>query len=121
MIYPLGLISYILHSFNRNKKAFDYFTNLTIQFFVIFIALLSLSRGTIINYFVSLFLIRYFLGKNFSKVTYLTFAIIALIFASFFGIVRETLNFNNDSFKGVSLSPAVIILSNLYLFNKFLE
>jgi len=98
MIYPLGLISYILLSFNRSKKPLDYLTNIVIQFFVIFIALLSFSRGTIINYFISLFLSNYFLGKKFSKLAYISFAIIAITFASFLGSVRETLNFSESGF-----------------------
>lgn len=98
MIYPLGLVSYVLHSYNTNKRKLDYFTNFLIQFSVIFIALLSLSRGTIINYFVSILLIRFLLGRKLSKLSYIVFPIAALIFASFYGVVRETLNFNDDNF-----------------------
>lgn len=98
MIYPLGLISYILYSFNVSKKPLDFIINFIIQLFVIFIALLSMSRGTIINYFISLFLCSFILGQKFSKLTYVSFAIIALTFASFLGSVRETINFNDSSF-----------------------
>jgi oligosaccharide repeat unit polymerase len=98
MIYPLGIVSYILYAFNCNKNPIDYFTNLIIQIFVIIIALLSLSRGTILNYFVSILLCRYLLGVKFSKFTYFLFPLLALIFASFLGVVRETLNFNDNDF-----------------------
>jgi oligosaccharide repeat unit polymerase len=98
MVYPLGLISYVLHSYNINKRKLDYFTNFIIQSSVILIALLSLSRGTIINYFVSILLIRFLLGRKLSKLSYIIFPIAALIFASFYGVVRETLNFNDDNF-----------------------
>jgi oligosaccharide repeat unit polymerase len=98
MIYPLGLVSYIMHNFNKNKKILDSIVNIIIQLFVIFIALLSLSRGTIINYFVSIIIIRHILGIRVSKLSYFLFPILAITFASFFGVVRETLNFNDDNF-----------------------
>tara|TARA_Y100001958_G_scaffold82898_1_gene56135 strand:- start:12599 stop:13804 length:1206 start_codon:yes stop_codon:yes gene_type:complete len=98
MIYPLGLVSYILYNYSTNKNKVSFIINILIQCLVIFIALLSLSRGTIINYFISIIIIRFLLGYNLSRTTYILIPFIALTFASFYGVVRETLNFDDDSF-----------------------
>jgi len=79
MIYPLGLVSYILYNYSTKKKKISFIINIIIQCLVIFIALLSLSRGVILNYFISIIIIRFILGYKLSKTAYIIIPIIQII------------------------------------------
>jgi oligosaccharide repeat unit polymerase len=97
-IYPLGLLSYAFYGFTNNRKRLDKYLHILIQTVVLCIALLSLSRGTIINYAISIFILRYVFGEKVPRYFYFITPIIAILFASFLGVVRETLNFDSGGF-----------------------
>lgn len=99
-IYPLGMISfcYYINSALEVRKRF-FVSVFFFQVTVIVFAILTLSRGTLLNYFIIMMICWSVLVRKISPKFILAALTFALAMASVYGVVRETFSVAGGDFK----------------------
>jgi oligosaccharide repeat unit polymerase len=95
--YPIHLyyFSYIINLNYKKYKITYFFYGLHFMTFIFF-ALLSFSRGTLLMMFVMMGLVWHYSRKRISTFLIMLSLTGLLLIASFYGVIRETVKFNND-------------------------
>jgi oligosaccharide repeat unit polymerase len=95
--YPISLVYY---AYLINGKTTFFSKVLYVVHFSIFVtlAILSLSRGTLLVQILLMVLIWHYSKKRFSTFSMVSFGFILLTTASLYGVVRETFTFDQDNF-----------------------
>lgn len=95
--YPISLYYFaLLISTSQPKKEYIFF--LAHFGFFISLALLSLSRGTLLTQFIFMGLVWHFSRKRLSTILIASSLILLLSFASIYGVIRETINSDDGRF-----------------------
>lgn len=96
-LYPISLYYFALLISKRNPSK-EYFI-FSIHFLILLaLALLSLSRGTLLTHLVFMMLIWHFVRKQVTAPVIVLGLAFVLSFASIYGVVRETLAYEDGSF-----------------------
>ena len=98
-IYPLGIICFCYYISASDKVKEENLPSLILFKVIIFVmALLTLSRGTLLSYFLLMFICAGVLGSKISTFKIVSFIAVALIVASIYGVARETFSIQDESF-----------------------